>query len=414
MTSLASDVLIVGGGAAGLSAALAASYIRRVTIVDDNPLLGGQIWRAELGAIRSPDAKRLVDQLDSRHISVINSAKVFAASGDCALRADTPDGLLELKFSKLILAAGARERFLPFPGWTLPNVYGAGGLQAMVKGGLPVSGKRIVIAGTGPLLLAVADYLRSKGGVIVAIAEQAPLSKLMRFGVGLWRSPSKLIQAAGLRARLRGIPYITDCWVTRAESSSSGNLNRIRLSRKGHEQPIDCDLLACGYHLVPNTELARLLGCSIDDGFVEVDEHQQTSVENIFCAGEPTGIGGIESSIIEGRIAGFAASGQREKARELFNRRDKTRAFGQKLNTAFELRSELKQLAEPDTIVCRCEDVEYGRLTEYANFRDAKLQTRCGMGPCQSRVCGPAAEFLFGWQPGTVRPPIFPVRMEHL
>ena len=165
--------------------------------------------------------------------------------------------LVELEFEKLIIATGARERFLPFPGWTLPNVFGAGGLQAFVKGGLRVEGKRIVIAGTGPLLLAVAEYLKSKGATIVAIAEQAPSANITRFARGLWGIPSKLVQAAALRAKLIGIPYLTDCWLTSA--AGEDKLESVTLTRRRKEWTLDCDYLACGFHLVPNIELASLL-----------------------------------------------------------------------------------------------------------------------------------------------------------
>jgi len=122
----------------------------------------------------------------------------------------------------------------------------------------------------------------------------------------------------------------------------------------------------------------------------------------------------VEASLIEGKIAGLAAAGDETRARKLFQARDKARRFGNALNRAFELREELKMIADDQTIVCRCEDVEYGRLIEFDNWTSAKLQTRCGMGACQGRVCGAATRFLFDWKFGSVRPPIFPVRMENL
>jgi len=405
--------LIVGGGAAGMSAGLAATTDNDVdvTVVDDNPHLGGQIWRAELGKTKSPDAARLVDAIRSSKIRILNNAQVFGSS-DAGLTAESPDGRLEIKYHKLIIATGARERFLPFPGWTLPNVFGAGGLQALVKGGFDVRGKRIVIAGTGPLLLAVADYLRSKGADVVAIAEQTSAAKINKFAIGLWNSPSKALQGIRLRSKLSGIPYLTDCWVTNAVGDA--RLETVTLTRKGERLKIDCDLLACGFHLVPNIELASLLGCRIEDGFVVVDEFQQTSCENIYCAGEPTGIGGVEASVAEGSIAGYAAIGNERAARGLFAKRSKTQKFADSLNKAFALRDELRYTADDDTIICRCEDVTYGALKVFDSRRTAKLQTRCGMGACQGRVCGAATEFLFGWEADTVRPPIYPVRMENL
>jgi NADPH-dependent 2,4-dienoyl-CoA reductase/sulfur reductase-like enzyme len=157
-----------------------------------------------------------------------------------------------------------------------------------------------------------------------------------------------------------------------------------------------------------------LLGCVVNGGSVRVDEFQQTSVARVYSAGESTGIGGLELSLVEGEIAGLAVAGKRDAARKLFSVRDKQRRFAELLNRTFALRDELKQLVEPETIVCRCEDVTFGRLRAHDSWRTAKLQTRCGMGPCQGRVCGATVEFLFGWHPESVRPPILPVRVESL
>lgn len=413
MNRITTEFLIVGGGAAGMSAAVAAAESGRgVTVVDDNPHLGGQIWRADLGKVRSEAAASLIAAIDSGSIRVINNTQIFAAEGESGLVGESPEGRVEFEFQKLIVATGARELFLPFPGWTLPNVLGAGGLQALVKGGLNVVGKRIVVAGTGPLLLAVAEYLKSKGATIIAIVEQAPAAKINRFARGLRRSPAKLLQAAVLRAKLIAVPYLKDAWI--AAASGNGKLEFVSVRDIRKQRTINCDYLACGFHFVPNTELAILLGCELNQGFVAVDEFQRTSNPNIFCAGEPTGIGGVEASLIEGTIAGYAAAGNERRARDLFAKREKTRRFADALNTTFALRDEIKKLADDATIVCRCEDVQYGKLKEFKNWRSAKLQTRCGMGPCQGRVCGAAVECIFGWKPDSVRPPIFPVKLENL
>ena len=413
MKTVTTDVLIAGGGPAGMSAALAASTIAgvKVTVVDDNPRLGGQIWRAELGKTKSRAARDLIELIDAERIEVLNNASVFAADQN-SIRAETPYGRIDIDYRKLILATGARERFLPFPGWTLPNVFGTAGLQALVKGGMSVEGRRVVVAGTGPLLLVVAEYLKSKGARVVAVCEQTSNRQLDKFALGLWRSPSKIAQGIALRTKLRGVPYYRNSWVVGALGGRE--LSGVTIRRFGKVVKLECDLLACGFHLVPNTELAQLLGCELSDGFVSVDEYQQTSVPDVYCAGEPTGIGGVDASLVEGEIAGYSATDRFDEADKLFGERDRTTAFAQALDRAFALRDELKDLAADSTMVCRCEDVQYGKLTEYSDFQTAKLQTRCGMGSCQGRVCGSAVEFLFGWQDRSVRPPIFPVKMENL
>ena len=405
------DVLVIGGGPAGIAAALRAAECGvRVGIVDDNPALGGQIWRTGLGNAHSDDAKRKM--WSSRlppEVMTFYGTRVFDQAAAGKLLAEDADGVRELCYANLVLATGARERFLPFPGWTLPNVMGAGGLQAMVKCGLPIRGKRVVIAGTGPLLLAVAAYLQKKGAEIALICEQASWSSLAKFGSGLVRYPGKISEGLRLKKALAGIPLATKCWPVAAHGAQA--LESVTISRAGKKENVSCDCLACGFHLVPNTELQALLGCRITGGYVQVDEFQQTSVSRIFCAGEPTGIGGVESALVEGEIAGLAAAGQAARARQLFGKRRKTRRFTTILDQAFRLRPELKHLASAETIVCRCEDVSYSRLQEQQSWRAAKLHTRCGMGPCQGRICGPATEFLFGWKQDSVRPPIFPARV---
>ena len=407
------DVLVIGAGPAGIAAACAASESgARAGIVDDNPAAGGQIWRG--GAEHSPsrEATEWHERLARANVSFIYGAKVVARESADVLVAETWERTLKLKFAKLVIATGARERFLPFPGWTLPGVMGAGGLQALVKSELSVAGKRVVIAGSGPLLLAVAEYLRRAGAQIILVAEQSPAGRVRGFGARLLLHPAKLWQAIRLKRALGGVPYHFGMWPVVAGGAEK--LEWVELVRDNTKTRIACDYLACGFHLVPNVELAELYGCEIDDGFVRVNEMQETSAAGVFCAGEPVGIGGVEAALIEGQIAGFAAAGNVAGARELFAERTSARKFTGLLARTFALRDELRSLAAPETLVCRCEDVSHARLAKYSDWRSAKLQTRCGMGACQGRVCGAAVEFIFRWRAESVRPPIFPARVESL
>jgi len=408
------DVLVVGGGPAGIAAAVrAAETGARVGIVDENFAPGGQIWRSRPSEQEhTKEASKWRTRLNARGVTVLCGKRVFHQPQPGVLLAEGLDDLRELSYRTLILATGARERFLPFPGWTLPNVTGAGGLQAMVKSGLPIRGKRVVVAGTGPLLLAVAAYLRKQGAEIPLICEQASWSRLTRFGRFLMQHPQKIAQGLLLKKGLRGIPFEANSWPVAAHGET--HLEAVTISHGGQCGAIKCDYLACGFHLVPNTELAVLLGCRTAGGYVQVNEFQQTTMESIFCAGEPTGIGGVELALTEGQIAGLAAVDRNSEARTLFRAREKHRRFARMLDETFCLRPELKSLASPQTLVCRCEDVPYSRLQEHTSWRAAKLHTRCGMGPCQGRICGPATQFLFKWSPDSVRPPVFPARVENL
>lgn len=370
------DIAILGAGPAGLAAARAAARAgRSVAIIDDNPEAGGQIWR---GAAQIP---------------IPAGARLFAMTRVFDLRPGftlhtAPHGLIRAE--RLILATGARELFLPFPGWTEAGVVGAGALQALVKSGMDVGGKRVAVAGSGPLLVAVAAGLRAKGATVLGVAEQAPLGRIVPF---LLRYPAKLPQAVALRARLLGVPYWTGVWPT---AFAEG---RVTLS-DGRELAVD--FLACGFGLVPNSEAAQLLGCRVEDGFVVVDSRQETTVRGVYCAGEPTGIGGLEKALEEGERAGAAATGQPVRP-------GRAGAFVRDLTRTFALDARLYSLARPETLICRCEEVPLEALATHREWREAKLQTRCGMGACQGRICGPVTARLFGWTAGSVRPPLVPV-----
>jgi NADPH-dependent 2,4-dienoyl-CoA reductase/sulfur reductase-like enzyme len=380
-----------------------------VAVIDDNTAAGGQIWRGETAG-REPAA--WFERLRKSGVKLLTKTTVIDRPAACVLLCESDEQALEVAYDKIVLATGARERFLPFPGWTLPNVMGAGGLQALVKSGLPVAGKRVVVAGTGPLLLAVAAYLRKCGAEVRAVAEQAPWRRIAEFGLSLAGEPAKLTQALSLKWKLRGVPYVTSCHVVSVEGAAK--VERVVLTSPGRTWTEPCDYLACGFGLVPNVELALLLGCDLDGGFVAVNEWQETSVSGVYCAGEPVGIGGAGLALAAGEIAGYAAAGRPAKARLLFGARSRAIRFMQAMDRAFELRDDLKRLATPDTIVCRCEDVPLGRIAALDSWKSAKLQTRCGMGPCQGRVCGSAVEFLLGWTRESTRPPVYPATLGHL
>lgn len=386
------EIVVIGAGPAGLSAAAAVrSHGQRVVLLDENPAAGGQIWRGDRTAV-------------AQGVETMFGTRALGLASAGVLLCETSESAVVLPFRKLVVATGARERFLPFPGWTLPGVFGAGGLQAMVKSGFPVDGKRVVVAGTGPLLLEVAEYLRSRGARIAIVAEQARWTSLIRFGLALRHAPGKMAQAA--RLAFSTLPR-AGCWVTEVHGTEHVEAATLTDGRRTWREA--CDYVACGFHLVPNTEIAAVLGCHLEAGVVWTDDRHETSISGIYCAGEPCGIGGVDKSLIEGEIAGHAAAGRLPVAR-LFAKRARARRFAAALDAVTRLRPELARLAREDTIVCRCEDVPLSRIRECSDWRSAKLLTRCGMGPCQGRVCGSALESLFGWRPESVRPPVQPAR----
>jgi NADPH-dependent 2,4-dienoyl-CoA reductase/sulfur reductase-like enzyme len=401
-------LIVLGAGPAGLAAAEAASASgQALLLVDENSAPGGQIWRGGPQRWRDARAGALWDALRARpHVRFLGDARVVAPAGPRSLLLETGHGALTLPWDKVIVCSGARELLLPFPGWTLPGVTGAGGLQAMIKGGMPVAGKRVVVAGSGPLLLAVAATVRAHGGQVVALAEHRASGDLARFAARLALSHrGKLLQALQLAARLRGVPYLRGAAVLGADGE--GRVERVRLRQHGRERTVACDFLACGFGLTPSLELAALFGCALEQGRVAVDAAQRSSVPGVWAAGESTGIGGVDKALAEGRIAGLDALGLAPSARDLAARAT-AQAFGALLAQAFAPLPSLRALCDASTIVCRCEDVRAAELAPHAGWRSAKLQTRAGMGPCQGRVCGAACTFLYGWEAPGLRQPVFP------
>jgi thioredoxin reductase len=412
------DVVVVGAGPAGMAAAArAAEARRRVVVLDEAPNVGGQIWRHRTRASLGSDARRVIDRLSRSSADVQRGVAVVdvsvAGDGVITVVAERHRGGVEaVRASALVIATGARERFLPFPGWTLPGVMGIGGAQALVKQGATFRGKHVVIAGTGPLILPVAASLTDAGARVMLVAEQAPFQAVRDFAISLLAQPETLLQAAAYRLAFLRTPYATGTWVTAA--SGTDRLAHVTVTNGRSTWSLPCEVLCTGYGLVPNVEMAGLIGCATSDGAVVVDERQATSVPGVFAAGEVTGVGGVALAVVEGEIAGAAAAGVTRVDSSLARRRSGLRAVGRRMERTFAVRAEARALAGHDTVVCRCEDVRHSAIASLSDARAAKLYARAGMGACQGRVCGPALEMLFGWQPGRVRSPLEPARLSTL
>lgn len=416
------DILIIGAGPAGMAAALAAAPSgASIRIVDDNPQAGGQIWRDGPSVALPALAQHYRNALAQHgNIRLLTGTRVVGL-GDPQPQDKAPALLLEdadrgwtQRSHRIVLCTGARELLLPFPGWTLPGVTGAGALQALIKAGLNVRGQRIVIAGTGPLLLAAAATATKAGATVVRVAEQAPWSALAGFAAQLARWPGKAVQAFTLlNPSLRASTHVL-------EAHGTGQVQSVRLRKGQHaEETLDCDRLACGFGLIPNTQLGQMLGCALGGPLsggqgLAVDTQMRTSVPGVFAAGECTGFGGSERALIQGAMAGHAAAGQVPQAEALRPQLTRWEGFAQTLHATFPLNETLKTLAAPDTLVCRCEDVPYSALAARQGWIDAKLHTRCGMGACQGRICSAATQHLFGWQTSAPRHLLAPARISTL
>ena len=405
-------VCVVGAGPAGIAATVAAAEAGAdVLLVDEGIAPGGQIWRHGQGASAPPLARRWLERLARTGARRVSGAAIWSPSKN-VLRLETPSGAAEVSFEAIVLATGARELFLPFPGWTLPGVVGVGAAQALVKSGASMRGRRAIVAGSGPLLLAAAAALSAAGAVVRTIAEQAPAGRIRAFARRLATHPGKLLEAARYRAKTLSARYRPGTWVS--EGHGQDHVLEAVLTDGKNRWTEPCDLLCSGYGLVPNVELARHLGCAVESGRMVVDHAQRSTVPGVFGAGEVTGIGGVEVALAEGRIAGESATGRGGTDRRAAAARRARLRFESALAAAFEPRPEVLGLCDPRTIVCRCEDVRWGALETSWTGRQAKLYTRVGMGPCQGKVCGPALGLLLGWDSDSVRPPLRPAAMSSL
>ncbi|MFD7235823.1 NAD(P)/FAD-dependent oxidoreductase [Streptomyces syringium] len=448
------DLAVIGAGAAGLAGAGAAARLGlSVALLDASGQPGGQYFRHPAPAVgaRRPQAlhhdwpafTRLrrglaadgIDHLTFHHVWSVTRESDGLWSAHALTGADGDgDRPVRVRARAILLATGAVERQLPFPGWTLPGVVGAGGAQAMLKSGLVLPGTRIVVAGSGPLLLAVASSLAGAGADVPVVVEASGYLGYARHPRALATNPHKLLEAAvhgsallRHRVALRTRSAVTEVHGTdRVEAVTVSRLDRHWRPVPGTGRRIACDALAVGHGLIPQTELVTGLGCAMrrtPDGTyaLALDDLQETSVANLWAAGETGGIGGWQLARTEGELAGIAVAARLRdepaltgtgRVRKLRRRRVRMRAFADAMAAAHSPGTGWSDWLTDDTDVCRCEEVTAGRIHEAVtcfgahDARTVKLLTRAGMGWCQGRMCATAVACLAagGTAQGTVPP----------
>jgi len=408
------DVLVVGGGPAGLAAAIAAAEAgAAVVLLDERAAPGGQYAKPLAGshADAAPDAQFRAG-LDLRRRA--EHAGVRIETESVAWGAFAPDEIAALaggravtyRPRRLILAPGAHEAPVPIPGWTLPGVMTTGALQALVRAQRVCPGERPVIAGTGPLNLQLACELLAGGVTPVAVVEAAPQP-----GLAAWRDAWRMLRSAPglmadglvMRARLRGagVPLL---WATRVVAAEGeGRVRAVRLAGPDGEHTLQADIAALNMGFQPETGLARALGIPhrfVDTGpghlATETDADGRTALASVFAVGDGASLGGARAAMARGRIAGLAA------ARDLGRHAPDDPAARAALARAAAFQDALWRVFRPphqspagipaDTVVCRCEEVTAGRLRAelaagLASLPALKKATRAGMGRCQGRFC---------------------------
>lgn len=424
-------VVVVGAGPAGMHAALAAADAGlAVSLVDSARTVGGQYHRQlapELrGAADTSNRHAAAELAGLRHrltrhplIEYRLETSVWAVEPGLRLQlqrgpVDAPRQCMStVDAAALVIATGAHDRVLPFPGWDLPGVVTAGAAQAMAKGQRLAVGRRVLVAGTGPFLLPVAESLLRVGADVLGVLEaNAPRRSIRGWAsrpAALAKQLGKLPELAGYAAVLarHRVPYRTGRTVVAAHGSQRlGAVTTAHLDADWREIPgsrkeIRVDALCVGHGFTPRLELAVAAGCRLSaDQHVEVDAWQATSVPGVFAAGEVTGIGGAALSAAEGRLAGLGVArrlgvlGLELAGVNGMRAVRRGRAFAGALAAAHPIRPGWRDWLRGDTVVCRCEEVPYRALVDavehraVASVRALKLTCRVGLGLCQGRVCG--------------------------
>ncbi len=439
--SSTTTVAVVGAGPAGMAAAveLAEAGVP-VTVVDTYAGPGGQYHRTRAPGlerreggrgIADPTVVAFTHHLAVGHITLRSATTVWAATVDdgphpfvLQLAAvgggpETGPAPTILRAASVVLATGATDRVLPFPGWDLPGVVTVGGAQALLKGQGVTVGERVVVAGSGPFLLPVAAALTAAGTRVAAVAEAQPLAALARHAPVRWQHRATLAEGAGYVTGLlrSGTPFLPRTAVTAARGD--GRVEEVTLSRldadwtpvPGRDRTVAVDAAAVSFGFVPQLGLPALLGCDLaadpvwGDPVVTVDVHQATSVPGVFAAGEVTGVAGAAGGAAEGTLAGLAAAHAlgaietptlRERGRRHRRARARHQAFAAALGRMYARGGGWVSWLRDETDVCRCEEVSYATIRsailelEAIDLRSVKLTTRCGMGRCQGRMCGDA------------------------
>ncbi len=422
------EVLVIGGGPAGLAAAIESEkHGVSTALIDERATLGGQIFKRVGGGFKlssdsvlGKDYRRgaeLISAIENSKVNVFTGTQVLTIEGSTVFTSHPEFGARAFRFKTLIVAPGAYDRPVVFPGWTLPGVMTAGAVQTLVKTQQLSPGKKILFAGSGPLALALSAQLIKLGAPVYKVLESshAPkISELARLAIsvsGNWNLAADAIRYRSVLLK-KQIPFKYSRIITRAEGS--GRVESVTHSRvdeqwrviPGTEVTEEVDTLCIGYGFFPSHEIFRLLDCSFSydenqGGFkVKKDEWGQTSVAGVFAVGDGTGVTGSYSAMAQGALAGIRAAHIAGKLsdnalkslaaphlRELRNRN----RFQKALNHMFDVKPGIYELADEATTICRCESVSKSQIAKVIESTDdvsvVKAYSRAGMGLCQGRNC---------------------------
>jgi len=419
-------VVIVGGGPSGTAAAaMLGKYQIPSIIVEEAPKIGGVIYRGPLRKTASvphldDNLQRAMSALRTRYennrhlIDLKLQTRVLGPEGKQQLLLSENGELTTQGYNELILATGCHERSVPFPGWQLPGVMLLGGVQLQIKSGLVKPGAKMAIVGTGPLLPLVACQLHKAGVNVVGVFEASSFNKLAKEAVALLNKPKLTLSGLSMMGYLKKhrIPFYYGHGIVNAQGSEK--LERITVAPYDeqwqadhrHTQTIDVDAIGVGYGFVARTQLAMLLGVEHKytkvSGYVpKLDSNFLSNQENLYVVGDSSGLLGADAAICEGQIAAIDIALQRgavttsvalKEKRKVMRKHARIARFRFGFDRFSERQDGLLNLAQDDTVVCRCEQATKKQLDDaieqgVKDLTTLKMRTRIGMGDCQGKTC---------------------------
>ena len=453
------ELLVIGGGAGGLTAAaIAAEAGVDVVLLDERPSKGGQYFKQPakqdllheslLDDTQIVTGRKLLERVVRSGAKIVNSAEVWGAFSPGEFAVLDGNGSTIYRPKKTIVATGAYERGVPLPGWTLPGVMTTGALQGMLRNYATVPKGRIIIAGNGPLNLQIALELKRAGADVRLVAELAKPSALTWIGSAFKMAMAVPRIATDGIAYLRGLKKAQvpvrfgECLlgITATPDGLEASIGRVRGDVVEPIESIAADVVCMGYGFQPSNEILRCLGCShqFDDWrghlVAERDDECETTLPGVYAVGDCAGLSGAPAAMQDGilsavavvRSLGYSVSAKHDaEYQRALRARPRHRAFQTALWTLFRAHRFSTQLATGVTTVCRCEavtldDIEAAVKDGATSLGGVKQRTRLGMGPCQGRYCASnAAEFLADRMGEAVdeysffapRPPLKPVRI---
>lgn len=456
------DLVIIGAGPAGLAAgAEARAHGLAPLILDEQPEPGGQIYRSVARVVARRPADLAFLGYDYAHgVALVGAVTEVDRRQGATVWQIGPagrDGVREVVWSEagtahrvraraVLIASGAMERPIPIPGWTLPGVTTVGALQVALKQAAIHPAGRVVLAGQGPLLLLLAAQLAAARIPVAAILDTQPPGRL---SAAMWHLPmavlgawDTLLKGVTLLRQRSGADVAVWRHVTGLRAEGDGKVRAVRFrDASGRGVALDADLLALHEGVVPNPQLSRLVGAehrwhpSQRCFHPVLDDWGESTASGVFVAGDGGGILGARAAEASGRLAALRIAERQgwlaESARDFLGQASLTRCWRERTLRRFldALHPAPDWIATPedDAIVCRCEEITAGEIRSIAGHaagpNQAKAYLRCGMGPCQGRMCGLTMTEMIAQARGvspavtgylTIRPPIKPVTVDEM